>query len=83
MGIILDISQNGLLIETVQEVESKYLSLMVSNQTGQLVEIEGKVAYCRKTDSGKFKTGITLEGTHEENLQFVKELIRAFHYSTK
>jgi hypothetical protein len=83
MGIILDISQNGLLIETVQEVESKYLSLMVSNQTGQLVEINGKVAYCRKADSGKFKTGITLEGTREENLQFVKELIRAFHYSTK
>ena len=83
MGIILDISQTGLLIETVQEVESKYLSLMVSNQTGQLMEIEGKVAYCRKADSGKFKTGITLQGTHEENLQFVKELIRAFHYSTK
>lgn len=83
MGIILDISQNGLLVETVQEVESKYLSLMVCNQTGQLVEIEGKVAYCRKADSGKFKTGITLEGTPEENLQFVKELIRAFHYSTK
>lgn len=83
MGIILDISQTGLLIETVQEVESKYLSLMVSNQTGQLMEIEGKVAYCRKADSGKFKTGITLQGTHEENLQFVKDLIRAFHYSAK
>lgn len=83
MGIILDISQNGILMETVQEVESKYLSLMVSNQTGQLIEIGGKVAYCRKADSGKFKTGITLQGTHDDNVRFVKELIRAYHYSIK
>ena len=83
MGIILDVSQNGILMETVEEVGSKYLSLMVSNQTGQLIEIEGKVAYCRKAGSGKFKTGITLQGTHEDNVRFVKELIRAYHYSTK
>ena len=83
MGIILDISQSGILMETIQEVESKYLSLMVSTQTSKLIEIEGKVAYCRQAESGKFKTGIILQGTHDENVRFVKELIRAYHYHKK
>ena len=83
MGIILDISQSGILMETIQEVESKDLSLMVSTQTSKLIEIEGKVAYCRKAESGRFKTGIILQGTHDDNVRFVKELIRAYHYNKK
>jgi len=83
MGVVLDISQNGLLIETLQEVESTNLSLMASTQKSSLIEIEGKVAYCRKAESGKFNTGIMLQGTHEENVRFVKELIRAYHYQKK
>ena len=83
MGVIIDISQNGLLIESLQEVESKKLSLMASTQKNNLIKIKGKVAYCRKDESGKFKTGILLQGTHEENVRFVKELIRAYHYQKK
>jgi hypothetical protein len=48
-----------------------------------LIEIKGKVAHCRKTESGKFKTGIMLQGTQEEKIRFVKELIRAYHYQKK
>ena len=81
--MVLDISQNGLLIESIHEVKSKNLSLMASTQKNSLVKIEGKVAYCRKAESGKFRTGILLQGTHEENVRFVKELIRAHHYQKK
>jgi hypothetical protein len=83
MGVVLDISQNGLLIESLQEVESTNLSLMASTQKNSLIEIEGKVACCRMTESGKFRTGIMLQGTHEENVRFVKELIRSYHYQKK
>ena len=83
MGVIIDISQNGLLIESLQEVESKNLSLMASTQKNSLIKITGKVAYCRKAESGKFRTGILLQGTHEENVRFVKELIRAYHCQKK
>lgn len=83
MGIIIDISQSGILMETAQKVESNLLSLMVSTKTSELIEIEGKVVYCRKTKSGKFKTGIVLQGTHDDNVQFVKEVIRAYHYNKK
>ena len=82
-GVILDISQDGLLIESTQEVESKNLSLMASTQKNSLAKIEAKVANCRKAESGKFRTGILLQGTHEENVRFVKDLIRAYHYQKK
>jgi hypothetical protein len=81
--MVLDVSQNGLLIESIQEVESKNLSLVASTQKNSLINIEGKVAYCRKAESGKFRTGIMLQGTQEENVRFVKELIRAYHYQKK
>ena len=83
MGVALDISQNGLLIESMQKVESKNLSLMGSTHHNNLIQIKGKVAYCRKDESGKFKIGVMLQGTHEENVHFVKELIRAYHYQKK
>jgi hypothetical protein len=81
--MVLDVSQNGLLIESIQEVESKNLSLVASTQKNSLINIEGKVAYCRKSESGKFRTGIMLQGTQEENVRFVKKLIRAYHYQKK
>ena len=83
LGVVLDISQNGLLFESIQEVESTNLSLMASTQKNNLIKIEGKVAYCREVESGKFRTGIMLQGTQEENVRFVKELIRAYHYQKK
>jgi hypothetical protein len=83
MAVVLDISQNGVLIESLQEVESTNLSLMASTQKNSLIKIEGKVAHCRKSESGKFRTGVKLQGTHEENIRFVKELIRAYHHQKK
>jgi len=83
MAVVLDISQNGLLIESIKEVESKNLSLVASTQKNSLIKIKGKVANCRKAESGRFRTGIILQGTHEENVRFVKELIRTYHYPKK
>ena len=83
IGVVLEISQNGLQIETIQEVESANLSLMASTKNNRLIEIEGKVAHCRKAASGKFRTGILLQGTHEENVRFVKELVQSFHCQKK
>ena len=83
LGIAIDISQTGLLIESTQKVESEYLSLVASNQNNELIEVEARVAYCRKMDSGKYHMGMVLQGNYDDNIQFVKELIRAFHYRKK
>ena len=83
IGVVLDISQNGLLIESIQEVESANLSLMASTKNNRLIEIEGKVTDYRKAKSGKFRTGILLQGTHEQNVRFIKELVQSFHCQKK
>lgn len=79
MGRALDVSQNGIYLETAQPVKSEYISLMISDVEDNLVEINGRVAYSQKNGQTLFRTGIRLEGTHDENIQFAKRLIRVYH----
>lgn len=80
MGIGLNISQSGLLLETDRSLETNLVSLMFVDIENNLKEIRGQVAYCRKNGFGMFQNGISFQGTHAENIEFAKELIRAYHY---
>ena len=79
MGRALDVSQNGIYLETPNQVTSEFVSLMTSDVDEKLIEIKGRVAYSRKNGSNMFRTGIRLAGTHDENIQFAKKLIRVYH----
>ena len=79
MGRALDVSQNGIYLETAMPVDSEYLSLMTSDVDQKLIEINGRVAYSQKIGSDMYRTGIQLAGTREENIQFAKKLIRVYH----
>ena len=79
MGRALDVSQNGIYLETPQPVTSDYISLMTSDIEDNMVEIKGKVAYSQKNGDAMFRTGIRFEGTHDENIRFAKKLIRVYH----
>ena len=74
MGVVLNVSQNGVLLEASDPVESEYVMLMATDFNNKLIEIKGKIEYCRKDKSDKFKAGISLQGTHEENVRFVTKL---------
>jgi len=79
MGRALDVSQNGIYLETPQQVTSDYISLMTSDLENNMIEIKGKVAYSQKKGDDVFRTGIRFEGTHDENIRFAKKLIRVYH----
>ena len=79
MGRALDVSQNGMYLETVQPVTAEYISLMTIDIKGDLIEIKGRVAYSRKNGDTRFRTGIRFEGTHDENICFAKKIIRVYH----
>ena len=79
MGRALDVSQNGICLETAGQVHSEYISLMTSDVDQMLVEIKGRVAYSQKNGSSMYRTGIRLAGCHEENIRFAKTLIRVYH----
>ena len=79
MGRALDVSQNGIYLETPQPVTSDYISLVTSDLEDNMIEIKGKVAYSQKNGDAMFRTGIRFEGTHDENIRFAKKLIRVYH----
>jgi hypothetical protein len=80
MGKALDISQNGLMLESGCPIESEYISLLSAGPDDRLVNIMGRVAYTRRSRSGKYKIGIRFTGSHEENVQFATSLIKTYHY---
>ena len=81
MGVVLNISQSGILIETADSVFSKYISLISVDLNGNVIEVKGKIAYCKKNKSTKYRVGISFEGTHAQNIRFVKALTRSYYYN--
>ena len=80
MGVALNVSQNGIQLETDRMIDAKYIMLMFFDYRSNYVAARGEVVYSRKNDSGKFWTGISLQGRNGDNLQFVKKLIKSYHY---
>ena len=79
MGRALNISQNGIFLETPRLVFSKYISLMSVDLDNNLIEIKGQVMYSGINRSGMIGNGIRLQGEHHENVQFATRLIKVFH----
>ena len=83
MGKALDISQNGLMLESGCPVESEYISLLSTDPDDRLVNIVGIVAHTRRSACGNYKIGIRFTGSHKENVEFATSLIKTFHYRRK
>ena len=79
MGRALNISQNGIFLETPRLVFSKYISLMSVDLDNNLIEIKGQVMYSGINESGMAGNGLRLQGAHHENIQFATRLIKVFH----
>ena len=80
MGVALNISRNGIQLETDRKIKAELILLMFFDYGGNYVAAQGRVVYLKESASEKFKTGIYLEGTRQDNLQFIKKLIRSYHY---
>ena len=79
MAKALNISQGGILIESAIMVKSDRISLMSTDIQNELVEVKGRVRYSQKNEYGMFEIGISFEGTHDENVEFAKRLVKTFH----
>jgi c-di-GMP-binding flagellar brake protein YcgR len=80
MGIALDISQNGILLETAQMIRSKYIYLLFVDMENDLIRITGRVVFSVKNKNNNFKSGINFHGTGKENLDFAKRIVKAYHH---
>jgi hypothetical protein len=80
IAVVRNVSQTGIQIETSQPISSDNISLMFFDLGNKEIEIKGEVVYCTKNNSGQYNIGIHLAGTAAENLQFIKALVKSYHY---
>jgi hypothetical protein len=78
MGIALDISQNGILLETAQMIRSKNIYLLFVDLEDKMSRIIGSVVFSVKNKNGNFKSGINFQGSSDENIAFASRLIQAY-----
>ena len=83
MGVALNVSQEGIQIETDHMILTDHILLMFYDYKSNFIATKGRVVYSNEDDLGKFKTGIQLMGVNGDNHRFVKRLIQSYHYRKK
>ncbi len=78
MGIALDISQNGILLETAQMIQQKNIYLVFVDLEEKMTRIIGRVVFSVKNKDGNYKSGINFQGDSDENIAFATRLIEAY-----
>ena len=83
VGVVRNVSQTGIRLETFQAVKSEKIVLMFFDLNKNQIEVEGEVIYCAGNDCGLYDVGINLAGTDGQNMEFVKALVKSYHYQKK
>ena len=83
MGVGINISQSGIQLETDRIIYAEHILLMFFDYQSNYIATKGQVVYSNMDKSGKFRTGIKFDGNQEENLQFVKKLLKSYHYQKR
>ncbi len=78
MGKALDISQGGLLLEGHIPIQSKTILISSFDTNNELMEIRGRVVYCKEADNGKFQTGVEFIESSEIIRRFVINLVKVY-----
>jgi hypothetical protein len=71
------------MIETFEELDADFVQLSIVDLENNLQEINGRLVYCRKVKPGRFNSGISLQGTPAENVNFIKKLVKTYSYNKK
>jgi len=80
IGKALNISKEGMLLETPYPIESEQISLMAADLEENLFEINGRLAYSKKLSVGMYLYGIAFTGSDEEVVKFIVKLVREYNY---
>jgi len=78
IGRAIDVSLGGILIDTNKPIGTQDILLMIIGIDDEIMNMKGKVVYCRAEDSGRFRTGIQFLETKENVRLFVTSLIKIY-----
>ena len=80
LGVALDISKGGILLETPCFVESGPIVLAAIDWEKNIVEVKGKLIYCAKQAADMYRCGIEFVGIDERVEDFIVNLIKNHNY---
>jgi len=83
IGRITDISQDGLVIEIFCSPLTELALISFITLDDKEIKIVGKVVHSEKNSKGKTKIGVSLKGTSKEIADFVSNVVRYHHYTTR
>ena len=79
MGIALDISQGGILLETPNPIESTYLLLTAIDKSKKIMEVQGRLIYSKKASRGTYLCGIEFIGNNERVKEFITRVVLEYN----
>ncbi len=80
MGIALDISKGGILLETPYPIESGLLVITATDKEKNFIEVKSNLIYSKKTSSGTYLSGVEFIGNDERVTKFITKLIKEFNF---
>ena len=80
LGIALDISEGGILLETPNCINSALVNLTASDNEKNLKEVKGKIISAKKTSSGMYLYGIKFIGGNKRVTKFVATVIKEYNF---
>ncbi len=78
MGRTLDLSEDGILLETHATIDPKHTVSLTIGLEDDLVDIKGKVVHGTTGEDGKYRHGIQFTETDESTLGVLKRAIISF-----
>ena len=78
MGRTLNLSEDGILLETHVCVNPKHTVVMAIGLEDDLIDIKGRVVYSIDAENNKFEAGIEFIERDEAALDVLKKYIKAF-----
>ena len=79
MGIALDISKSGILLETPYSIESGFMVLTATDRTKNHIDVKGRLIYSKKAPNGTYLCGIEFIGNDKRVTDFITKLIKEYN----
>ena len=80
IGRTINISREGLQVETPEPLESRQVSLIALDRDNRLMKFKGEVVYSRPGTRGRFENGIRFAVPPAAQQQIVVNFIKAYHH---
>jgi len=78
MGRTLNVSQGGILLETHIPIPPSHSVALTIGLEDELIDIKGKVVYCKANDRNKYESGIDFFEINDSALSLLNRYIIAF-----